>query len=195
MVRAALTGCLVLLPLTSCGVGTTCAPPGALCDAIDGRTVRYTDEPQIERIILSCCDPELSPEGTCSGFGEWWGDVVLEGTANRVVVTVLPQTSEDWSESHTLTLVDRDPAGHWEVRFAEWSVANVADCDGFTECADRYQASARSLVPCTDPISRVRFVVEVYKGADEPIDCVTWGSVYPRPPEGCRDAVDEGVLQ
>jgi|GEM_PF-2839339 len=183
-----------LLPLAGCGVGTNCAPTDRLCNSTDGRTARYSGVPSIERIILECCDPSFAPDGTCTGFGEWWGDVVLEGTANRVVVYVQPQSDDDWSEAHTLSLVDRDPAGHWEIRYADWQVADVDECDTFTECADRYEATSRSLVPCTESMGRMRFVVEVYKGGSEPVDCVTWGSVYPRPPDDCRDAVAAGVL-
>jgi hypothetical protein len=186
--------CAATVALSGCGVGINCAPPGRLCNSTDGKTERFSGTPRIQRVLLECCDPEIAPEGTCSGFGEWWGDVVLEGTANRVVVSDWPQSTEEWTESHTLPLIERDPAGHWEIRFAEWSVADVSECSSFDACADQYVASGRSLVPCTNPLNRVRFVVEVYNGDAEPADCVSWGSVYPRPPDGCRDAVEDGVL-
>jgi len=193
--RIAAIACIVPIPcLTGCGVGVNCAPPSRLCGSQDGNTARYTAPPRVERVVLSCCDPELAPGGTCDGFGEWWGDVNLQGTANRVVVTILTDSEEAWTESHTLSLIERDPAGFWEIRFAEWDIADIADCDSYEACADRYEASSRSLLDCTDPLSEARFVVEVFKGETEAIDCITWGTEAIVAPTGCRSAVDEGVL-
>jgi hypothetical protein len=181
---------------TSCGVGTNCASLAQRqrCFAVDGRTTRYTDTPTIERVTLDCCSPDLAPEGTCAGSGEWWGDVLIEGNASRVVTTILVQSPEDWTETHTLQLTDRDPFGHWEIRYADWNIANTNACPSYEDCAVLYQPSVSSLVQCTETLGRVRFVVEIYDGSTTPVDCVTWGSIYPRPPDNCRDAEAEGVL-
>ena len=185
---------IFVLPLTSCGVGTNCAPPNRSCGSVEGRSTRYAGSPTIQRVSAECCDATTAPAGTCNFPGEWWGSVQLEGTATRVVLTVLVESADQWSEAHTLPLVDRDPYGHWEARYAEWTIANTTDCDTYEDCADRYQSTVSSLLSCTEPLSRTRFVLEIYDGSSTPEDCVTWGSVFPRPPEDCRDAEAEGLL-
>lgn len=189
-----ITSLVILAPLTGCGVGTNCAPPGRPCNAVDGRSARYTGAPIIERVSVECCDSSTAPDGTCTAPGEWWGNIQINGTASRAVLTVLVQSADDWSELHTIPLVDRDQFGHWEVRYTEWAVANTADCATYEDCADRYRSSTTSLVQCSEPLSRTRFVVEIYDGSATASDCVTWGSIYPRPPAGCRDAEAAGLL-
>ena len=185
---------VVLVQLSGCGVGTNCAPPNRLCKSIDGRSSRYSGAPSLERVSVECCDGETAPDGTCEGTGEWWGNLQLEGTASRAVLTVLVESPEEWTETHTIPLLDRDPYGHWEIRYTEWTIANTSSCDSYEACSDLYQSSTNSLVQCTETLARTRFVIEIYDGETTPADCVTWGAVYPRPPAGCRDAEAAGLL-
>jgi len=183
-----------VIPLYGCGVGTNCAPPNRACNSVDGRSSRYTGDAVVQRVSVDCCDSSTAPDGTCDAPGEWWGSVQIEGTATRAELTVLVQSANEWTEVHTIPLVDRDPFGHWEVRYTDWAIADTTDCESFEDCESLYQASVSSLVQCTEPLSRTRFVVEIYSGDSTPADCVTWGAVYPRPPDACRDAEAAGLL-
>lgn len=180
---------------TGCGVGINCAPPQAKCNSTDGRTIRSSGTPVIDRVIVDCCDDGTANPGTCAGFGEWWADVLLEGTASRVVLTLSTREGGAWTEEHTLSLEDQDPAGHWEIRYADWGVAETDECATYADCADLFQSSARTLFECPSfGADSLRYVVEVYDGSTTPVDCVTWGSAFIAAPSGCRDAIADGVL-
>ena len=189
--------CLLSLGgLASCGVGTPCAPPRALCNSTTGEGSRYTGAARIERVILECCDPTTASAGTCNGFGEWWVDVSIQGTARRAEVSRSTLDKGGWSEVHTVPLSARDPSGYWELRYDEWSMADTDGCESYEDCDDRYTAGSSTLLPClTTSLGTIRTTVRIYElDATEPIDCVTWGTTLPPAPEGCRDAQANGVL-
>jgi len=182
--------------LSSCGVGTPCAPPSALCNSTTGEGSRYTGAATIERVILECCDPGTATSGTCEGQGEWWVDVTIEGTASRVEVTRSTLDVGGWSEVHTVPLSARDPSGYWELRYGEWEVADTSECDTLDECADLYTSGSDTLLACGGAsLSSTRTTVQIYEvGNAEALDCVSWGPALPRPPSDCRDAEEDGVL-
>jgi hypothetical protein len=182
----------------SCGVGTPCAPPTALCNSTEGEDEagRFSGFPKIDRVQLDCCDPEDSNDGRCRGAGEWWVDVMLTGNVGRLQVTRTALSNGGWQEVHTVRLYARDPAGYWESRYGEWDIADTTDCEDYQDCADRFVSGSRTLFTCgSDSFASVRTTIEAFEvGNPDPVDCVSWGAAIPAAPDGCRDANGEGVL-
>ncbi len=184
------------LSIPGCGVGTNCAPPAASCNSTEGGNGLYEGRIALDRIHFDCCRRMDSARGTCTGNGEWWADVILDGRATNVTVTLTGEGDPGWTETHTLPVVSRDPEGYWEERYRNWSVADLSECDVPEDCADLYVDGIRTLFSCTpDFATTLRTTVNVYTTSpDTPSACATWGPESIPAPSTCIDAERAGLL-
>lgn len=171
----------VLLPLAAlpgCSGATACDPAVEECDAVDTGNV-WEGTTEIVRVDWGCCEPG---DDRCPETGQWWFDVLVEGTAASAALTMRESATlggTGWSEDHALDILVEDEDGWWQERYVELDVVETAGCASLSDCAGSWSTGENTLFACTatPETDGIALQLTVADDAGEPLVCYAWGAV------------------